>query len=242
MIIAFLLGHWYLSLFCQTFFLHRFSAHGMYSMRPFWVKFFYFLTYLSQGPSFLNPKAYSIMHQRHHHYSDTPKDPHSPQHNTSIMKMMMKTYKHYMSCMKESKPSDVQQLWPTWKYIDDLAIKPISIFFWAGIYLVIYANFTTSPWQFLFLPLHFMMGPMQGAIVNWCGHKMGYRNFPLPDNSKNTLLIDFLLLGELYQNNHHKFSQKSNFAYRWYEWDLGYALISILEFFKIIKKTQTTKV
>jgi stearoyl-CoA desaturase (delta-9 desaturase) len=236
-IIAFLIGHWYLSLFCQTFFLHRYAAHGMYKMNPFWEKFFYFLTYLSQGPSFLNPKAYSIMHQRHHHFSDTSKDPHSPYNHKSLMQMMLHTYKEYNLCMREVYPKDVKHLWPTWKLIDGFAVHYVSILLWAGIYILIYSIFATSMWVFLLLPLHFFMGPIQGAIVNWCGHKIGYRNFSLNDKSKNTLLVDFLLMGELFQNNHHKFSQRSNFAHRWYEWDTGYFVISILEFFKIVKKS-----
>ena len=38
-------------------------------------------------------------------------------------------------------------------------------------------------------PSHFMMGPIHGAIVNWCGHKYGYRNFDNGDDSRNTLLV-----------------------------------------------------
>ena len=34
----------------------------------------------------------------------------------------------------------------------------------------------------------------------------------LDDNSKNTLPVDFLMMGELYQNNHHKSPQKVNWG------------------------------
>ena len=40
-IFVFLILHWYLSLFGQTFFLHRYSAHKMFTMNKFWEKFFY---------------------------------------------------------------------------------------------------------------------------------------------------------------------------------------------------------
>ena len=44
--------------------------------------------------------------------------------------------------------------------------------------------------MYLLLPIHFLIGPIQGAIVNWAGHKYGYRNFPgEKDQSKNTLFI-----------------------------------------------------
>ena len=83
--------HWYISLFSQTFFLHRYSAHKMFVMNKFWEKFFYFLTYLSQGSSFLSPRAYAILHRMHHAFSDTKKDPHSPMFSSNVFTMMWKT-------------------------------------------------------------------------------------------------------------------------------------------------------
>ena len=43
-ILIFLLLHWYLSLFGQTFYLHRYAAHKMFTMSPFWEKFWYLFT------------------------------------------------------------------------------------------------------------------------------------------------------------------------------------------------------
>ena len=65
-IIIFLVVHWYVSAFCQSFFLHRYGAHAMFTMPRFWDRFFYFLTYVSQGSSFLNPRAYALLHRYTH--------------------------------------------------------------------------------------------------------------------------------------------------------------------------------
>ena len=71
-----LILHWYLSLFFQTIFLHRYASHNMFKMTPFVEKVFYFLTFLFQGSSFLHPAAYGVMHKRHHalsfHNPNTP--------------------------------------------------------------------------------------------------------------------------------------------------------------------------
>jgi stearoyl-CoA desaturase (delta-9 desaturase) len=89
---------------------------------------------------------------------------------------------------------------------------------------------------YLLLPIHFMMGPIHGAIVNWCGHKYGYRNFDTTqhDKSRNTLIFDFVTMGELFQNNHHKFGMSPNFAARRFEIDPTYPIIKLLAWLKII--------
>jgi stearoyl-CoA desaturase (Delta-9 desaturase) len=78
------------------------------------------------------------------------------------------------------------------------------------------------------------MGPIHGAIVNWCGHKYGYTNFDNGDRSRNTLVFDFVTLGELFQNNHHKFGMSPNFAVRWFELDPTYQVMRVLALLGII--------
>jgi len=50
----------------------------MFTMSPFWEKFWYIFTWVTQGTSYLNARAYAILHRMHHAYSDTEKDPHTP--------------------------------------------------------------------------------------------------------------------------------------------------------------------
>jgi stearoyl-CoA desaturase (delta-9 desaturase) len=80
------------------------------------------------------------------------------------------------------------------------------------------------------------MGPVHGAIVNWSGHMYGYQNFDNNDKSRNSLAIDVLMMGELYQNNHHKLPNRANFAAKWFELDPTYPIIMILGWFGIIRQ------
>ena len=43
-ILIFFVAHYYLSLFTQTFYLHRYAAHKMFTMNKFWEKFFFLFT------------------------------------------------------------------------------------------------------------------------------------------------------------------------------------------------------
>jgi stearoyl-CoA desaturase (delta-9 desaturase) len=78
------------------------------------------------------------------------------------------------------------------------------------------------------------MGPIQGAIVNWCGHKYGYRNFISIDQSKNTGPWGFFLMGELFQNNHHHDRADANFAKKWFEFDITYQIMRVMNRARII--------
>lgn len=206
-------------------------------MNGFWEKTFYLLTYLFQGASFLNPAAYATMHRDHHAFSDTDKDPHSPHFFRDVFQMMWATVLTFKDHVKRSKNPGLKVAgsYPQWPVVDRIGSSILSRVIFGAAYSLYYVAFATSPWMFLLLPVHFLMGPVQGAIVNWCGHKYGYSNFDNDDYSKNTSPFDFLMLGELFQNNHHRYPNSANFAQRWFEFDPVYPLIRGMHWLGIIK-------
>jgi stearoyl-CoA desaturase (delta-9 desaturase) len=210
----------------------------MFKMSKGWEKFFYLLTFFTQGSSFLNPRAYAIMHRMHHAYSDTEKDPHSPHFFSDVWHMMHETKNIYMSYVNHRKePEKAFQLnYPSWTLVDKIGDMWITRIIFALGYVAFYVHFA-PPHYFLFLllPIEFLMGPVQGAIVNWCGHKYGYSNYDNNDKSKNTIPLDFFLLGELFQNNHHKSPNRPNFAKKWFEFDPVFPVIFVLNKLGIIK-------
>lgn len=223
--ITFLFFHWYISLFFQSFYLHRYISHHMFRLTPFWNRIFCFLTIISQGPSFLRPGLYKSLHTKHHRYSDSDKDPHSPHFHKNIFEMMTTTLNEYL------KEKDAKEDFPFMvKFFDSFIMRFSFVIFYCFLYL----KFTDSYWYLLLVPIHSLMGPIHGAIVNWFGHKKGYRNFETDDYSKNTFLFDFLMMGELYQNNHHAYPTKSNFSMKKGELDLTYLLIFSLKKIKIL--------
>jgi stearoyl-CoA desaturase (Delta-9 desaturase) len=245
-IALFFVGHWTLSVFFQTFFQHRYAAHRMFTMSKGWERFFYLATYVTQGSSFLVPRGYAILHRMHHAYSDTPKDPHSPHQNTNVFTMMYVTKGIYHGfAHRQVEPEKrFDGGMPEWPFMDKLGRSWIGRFAWVGVYTGVYAVFATQWWMFLLLPFHYVMGPVHGAIVNWCGHKYGYSNFENGDKSKNTLIFDFVTLGELFQNNHHKFGMSPNFAARWFEVDPTYQVMKLMNLIGIIdmgKKPQLAR-
>ena len=102
------------------------------------------------------------------------------------------------------------------------------------LYVLLYIKFATVWWVFLLLPIHFLMGPIHGAIINWFAHKLGYTNYKLSDTAKNLLPVDILMMGESYHNNHHKFGGRANFGIKWYEVDPTYPVIYFLNMIGVI--------
>lgn len=228
--------HWLAAVFFQTFFLHRYGAHRMFAMSKGWERFFHLATYVAQGSSYLDPRGYAILHREHHAFSDEPRDPHSPHNHTNVFTMMWATRKRYHSYAHHEAEPEARFLGgiPEWPALDRVGQSWAARFGWMALYTGVYAVFATAWWQWLLLPVHFVMGPVHGAIVNWCGHRYGYRNHATTDKSRNTLVFDVLTLGELFQNNHHRHSMRPNFANRWYEIDPTWSVIRALGWLRII--------
>ena len=237
-IVLFFIAHWFGSLFFQSFFLHRYCSHKMFNMNHFWERFFYILTFIFQGSSFLNPKAYAIMHRLHHAYSDEESDPHSPHQSKSAVEMMLKTFSTYLNIFngKADIPEKFKKDLVEWRSFDVIADSWTVRFLFSDLYILYYYFFAETSADWFLLPIHFIMGPIHGAIVNWFGHKYGYRNFKdTSDHSRNSIPLDFITFGELMQNNHHKYPSRANFAVKWFEFDPTYPAIWLMARFKIIK-------
>jgi len=237
-ILVFFIILWYGGLFFQTFFLHRYSAHQTFTMSKRAEKVSFVLTWIFQGSSYLSASGYGIMHRLHHAYADTPDDPHSPKYDKSLFKMMWRTKINYQEINNQEVYVEdrFKKNIPQWKSFDHFASSMLSRIFWGALYFLFFLFFVTVWWQWLLLPLAFLMAPIHGAIINWFAHVYGYVNFKVNDTSKNFLPLDFLMMGESYHNNHHRYSGRPNFGgQRWHEIDPTYLIMKVLHSFKIIK-------
>ena len=236
-IFIFIVIHWYSSLFFQTFFMHRYAAHGMFTMSKFWEKIFYIGAFITQGSSFLSPRAYGIMHRMHHVYADTEKDPHSPKYDDNLFKMMWKTKNTFNAIFKDKMTIDERFMknLPDWFVFEKITNLWFVRTAWGLFYVAVYIYFDPAWWVYLFLPVNILMSPFHGAVINWFAHKYGYVSHKVGDTSKNLLPFDFLMLGESYHNNHHKFGSRANFGIKWHEFDPVYPFILLFDKLGIIR-------
>jgi stearoyl-CoA desaturase (delta-9 desaturase) len=177
----------------------------------------------------------------HHAFADTENDPHSPKYDETIWNMMWKTKTIYSAIVKDKMLVDERftEGVPRWKAFDKFASSWVSRLFWGAAYVMVYVEFASHWWLWLLLPIQFIISPVHGAIINWFAHKYGYRNFEVGDTSRNFLPFDFLMMGESYHNNHHKYGSRANFGgVRWHEIDPTYLVIRLLNRMGVIQLTK----
>jgi stearoyl-CoA desaturase (delta-9 desaturase) len=224
-----------LSLGYITVFYHRGFAHGALVM-PSAVR--RFVAWTGSWVTGIDVKAWICMHRIHHAESDRLGDPHSPVHVgiLGVALAQLRAYERILVQLLRREPEiaavvadlefDVHWVNRTklgflriW-YLPYLLHVAIGIALWreSGLWLLGVAFFTGI-----------VSHPLQGWIVNAFGHAVGSRNFATPDNSRNNHVAAWFVWGEGLQNNHHAFPGSARFAYRWWDFDLGYAVCLVLE-------------
>jgi stearoyl-CoA desaturase (delta-9 desaturase) len=67
------------------------------------------------------------------------------------------------------------------------------------------------------------------GVINGVGHWFGYRNHGSADASTNIVPWGILIGGEELHNNHHAYGTSAKLSSRWYEFDIGWMYIRMLE-------------
>lgn len=202
---------------------HRGLAHEAVEMHPGLRRF---VVVAGNWITGLDPKAWVVMHRMHHAYSDTPKDPHSPV-NTGILGVGMaqlRSYERVLRALHKNKPSYVKFAYG----MEDFDLNWLNrTHRWWLPYVVhgLIATFMAASGAWVLGIAYFagmMSHPIQGGMVNAFGHAIGSRNFDTNDNSRNNLVVAWLVMGEGLQNNHHRYPNSAKFSYRPWEPDHGY--------------------
>jgi len=66
-------------------------------------------------------------------------------------------------------------------------------------------------------------------LINSACHRWGYRTFATPDDSRNLWWVALLTWGEGWHNNHHANPTSARHGLRWWEVDLTFLAIRLLE-------------
>jgi stearoyl-CoA desaturase (delta-9 desaturase) len=207
-----------------TIFLHRCQAHRALDLHAIPSHFFRFWLWLTTG---MVTKEWAAIHRKHHAKCETVDDPHSPV-TRGIKKVLLEGSELYRA---ESKNLETMAKYGHGTPDDWIEHNLYTRFSWQGIVVMMIVNvllfgvvgMTVWAIQMVWIPI------MAAGIINGIGHFWGYRNFDSNDASTNIFPWGILIGGEELHNNHHTFGTSAKLSSKWYEFDIGWMYIRILE-------------
>jgi stearoyl-CoA desaturase (delta-9 desaturase) len=172
-------------------------------------------------------REWVAVHRKHHARCETPEDPHSPQ-VYGIWRVLFRGVGLYRTESLKTEtlegygrgtPDDWLERHVYGRYrflgIGTMLLIDLVLFGLPGI--AIYAV------QMVWIPF------WAAGVINGVGHYLGYRNFETQDASRNIIPIGILIGGEEFHNNHHAYGFSAKLANKWWELDIGWVYIRILE-------------
>ena len=217
-----------------SIYLHRCLIHRQYVIKyPAVEHVFRFLLWITDG---VYSKPFIAQHRKHHKYTDVQGDPHSP-----VLFGFWNVTKHCLvpNFFSEYRYWDTD--WALEHYSkgapDDWIEHHVYSHTKLGLLILLAIDIALFGWLGMvsWLIHMFSVSLFVNAVITGFGHATGYRNYNRADNSRNVLPWGILGCGEEMHNNHHEDPMNANFSRRWFEFDLGYAYIKILEWFRLIE-------
>jgi stearoyl-CoA desaturase (delta-9 desaturase) len=219
------LGLTHVTIAAVTIYLHRHQAHRALDLHPAISHFFRFWLWLTTG---METKEWVAVHRKHHAHVETPDDPHSPQ-VYGIARVLLGGLFLYV---RESRDRNVQQRYGHGTPDDWLESHVYTRRSYCGLIVMGLINLALFgfAWGVLVFAIQLVWIPFWAAgVINGVGHYWGYRNYPVEDASTNLLPVGILIGGEEFHNNHHAYPTSAKLSSAWYEFDLGWMYIRMLE-------------
>ncbi|HVE44509.1 MAG TPA: acyl-CoA desaturase [Gammaproteobacteria bacterium] len=223
---------YFVRLFSIGAFYHRYFSHRTFqtSRAAQFVFALFAASCVQRGPLW-----WASHHRQHHMVSDEPADAHSPiQHGfwwSHVGWFLSKKHYHY-------NPERVRDLakFPELVFLDkyDNLVPTILFISLLGIGSLLHHYApqlgVTGPqllvWGFCISTIALFNSTV---VINSLCHMFGRKRFNTADSSRNSLLLALLTLGEGWHNNHHHYPATARQGFMWWEIDITYYVIKLME-------------
>lgn len=208
------------AIFATTVYLHRALAHRAITLHPTVSLAFRSILWLTTG---IAPRAWVAVHRKHHAFSDTPQDPHSPivlgfwAVQLGNVKLYRQTIRDGVTVAKYSRDLPPDRLD---RALFDHALPGLAV----GIALLVLL--LGWPTALLAAGIHTVVYLMSNAAVNAVGHTFGRR--PYDNLATNNQWLAWISAGEGLHNNHHAAPTSARFALDRGQIDPGWWLVRLL--------------
>ena len=222
-IVTLVLTH--VSVAAVTIYLHRHQAHRALDLHPLASHFFRLWLCMTTG---MVTKEWAAVHRKHHAKCETADDPHSPQ----ILGINRVLWGGVFLYVKEAHDKQTLDRYGHGTPDDWLERNVYGSPAKVGVVVMGLINVTLFGIVpgLLMLAVQIVWIPFWAAgVINGIGHYWGYRNWSSADASTNIFPLGILIGGEELHNNHHAFGSSAKLSNRWYEFDVGWMYIRILD-------------
>jgi len=198
--------------------LHRYYSHKSFEFKNNIFKWFFTILAILSGRG--SPLGWVYLHRKHHAYSDTDKDPHSPKY----LGYKIFGFGHYKK--QEEEPMQIFM-------VKDLMTKEqLFIHKWYMaiilLFVILFVVINIEALYFVWIVPVFLVQLSQNNF-NYFGHTSGYRNFATSDDSRNNKWLFPIILGEAWHNNHHANPKDCSTQVNSTEYDPVMKLISVIK-------------
>jgi stearoyl-CoA desaturase (delta-9 desaturase) len=219
------LGLTHVTIASVTIFLHRCQAHRALELHPAVSHFFRFWLWLTTG---MVTKEWAAIHRKHHAKCETEEDPHSPQ----IYGINRVLWLGVFLYVKESYNKETLERYGHGTPDDWMERNVYTRHAIVGVLSMLTIDllaFGLVPGALIWLTQIAWIPFWAAGVINGIGHFFGYRSYAVADASTNIVPWGILIGGEELHNNHHAFASSAKLSSKWYEFDIGWMYIRMLE-------------
>jgi stearoyl-CoA desaturase (delta-9 desaturase) len=182
-------------------------------------------------------REWVAVHRLHHHTCETHRDPHSP-HVHGLWRVLLGGAWLYNDAARDQRMVDQLSRGTPDDWIERNLYRPHHKLGFVLLLALDLAMF--GAWGALIWGIQMIWIPFWAAgVINGVGHAVGYRVHDTPDQSRNIVPWGIIIGGEELHNGHHANPASARLSQRWWEFDIGYFYIRLLEIFGLAVNVNT---
>ena len=207
---------------------HRYFAHRSFkTSRAFQLV----LALIGLGAAQQGPLWWASHHRRHHKYSDGPDDVHSPRQRGFWWAHIGWTHQ------SDGVPTDYARIrdlarFPELRFIDK---HHLWFALGYGVVLMLIGGWTALIWGHL---VSVVLAWHATFCINSLAHVWGRRRYATDDASRNNALLALVTFGEGWHNNHHHYQRSARQGFYWWEVDISYYVLKLLELARLVRDVE----
>ena len=218
----------HITIACVTLYLHRSQAHRAVEFHPVVSHFMRFWLWLTTG---MITKQWVAVHRKHHRFCEQAEDPHSPR-QFGIWRVLFGGALLYHAASKDQNMVNTYGVGTPADWVEHNIYTAHSRL---GIGILLLFNIWLFGWigaiiwgiQMIWIPF------WAAGVINGLAHWWGYRNSETRDTSTNIVPWGIIIGGEELHNNHHQSPASPKLSSQWWEFDIGWLYIRVLQFCKL---------